>query len=239
MISLIGSILAVIISLCWYLPGVRAQGENRVLTKKDYWKTAVVYGFCYTCLLIITTEILWDSVADRFGLSGFRRDILSDIFRAALLEEFFKFTGFLLAKRSLKLERKIDCILVAGLIGLVYSVVEKAVQGNLAAVAVGLAIPMHITWQFNQGGHWFEYEEARAANDRPRMRREMIMAIAVPFIFHGCWDSGLDLVFWLMEKEATAAQVVSGVLVLAMLTLGILYTIRAIKKVRGIARAAL
>ena len=36
-----------------------------------------------------------------------------------------------------------------------------------------------------------------------------------------------------------AAQVVSGVLVLAMLTLGILYAIRTIKKVRGIVRAAL
>ena len=135
--------------------------------------------------------------------------------------------------------RKTDYILVAGLIGLVCSVVEKVVPGNPEALAVGLAIPMHITWQFNQGGHWFEYEKARAANDRPRMRSEMIMAIAVPFIFHGCWDSGLDLVIWLMAKEATAAQVISGVLILAMLALGILYTIRTIKKVRGIARAAL
>ena len=132
------------------------------------------------------------------------------------------------AKRLLKLVRKIDCILVAGLIGLVCSVVEKVVPGNPEALAVSLAIPMHITWQFNQGGHWFEYEKARAANDRPRMRSEMIMAIAVPFIFHGCWDSGLDLVIWLMAKEATAAQVISGVLILTMLTLGILYTIRTI-----------
>lgn len=141
--------------------------------------------------------------------------------------------------RSLKLVRMTDYILVAGLMSLVYSVVEKAMPGNPAALAVSLAIPMHITWQFNQGGHWFEYEKARAADDRPRMRREMIMAIAVPFIFHGCWDSGLDLVVWLMEKEATAAQVISGVLILAMLALGILYTIRTIKKVCGIARAAL
>ena len=135
--------------------------------------------------------------------------------------------------------RKTDYILVAGLMSLVCSVVEKAVPGNPAALAVSLAIPMHITWQFNQGGHWFEYEKARASNDRPRMRREMIMAPAVPFIFHGCWDSGLDLVIWLMAKEATAAQVISGVLILAMLALGILYTIRTIKKVREIARAAL
>lgn len=209
------------------------------MTKKDHWRTAVVCVFCHARLWVIASESPWDAVADRVGPSGFQRDILSDIFRAALLEEFFKFTGFLLAKRSLKLGRKIDCILVAGLIGLVCSVVEKAVQGNLAAVAVGLAIPTHITWQFNQGGHWFEYEKARASNDRPRMRSEMIMAIAVPFIFHGCWDSGLDLVIWLMAKEATAAQVISGVLILAMLALGILYTIRTIKKVRGIARAVL
>ena len=135
--------------------------------------------------------------------------------------------------------RKTDYILVAGLMSLVCSVVEKAVPGNPEALAVSLAIPMHITWQFNQGGHWFEYEKARASNDRPRMRREMIMATAVPFIFHGCWDSGLDLVAWLTAKESTAAQVVSGVLILAMLALGILYTIRTIKKVREIARAVL
>ena len=72
--------------------------------------------------------------------------------RAALLEEFFKFTGFLLAKRSLKLWRKIDTIMIAGLIGLVYGVVEKAVLGSPAAVFIGLAIPMHITWQFNPAG---------------------------------------------------------------------------------------
>ena len=238
MLGLIGVVLAVAVSLCWYLPGIRAQGKNRVLTKKDYWKAAVVYGFCYTSLLIIVTEILWDGIAGRVGLSGLKGDILSSFLRAALLEEFFKFTGFLLAKRSLKLWRKIDYIMIAGLIGLVYSVVEKAVSGNPAAVIVGLAIPMHITWQFNQGGHWFEYEQAKARNDRPKMRREMLMATALPFVFHGCWDSGLDLISWLMEKEAVIAQVFSAVLMVAMLIFGILYTIRTIKKVCAIARAS-
>ena len=237
MLGLIGAILAVVISLCWYMPGIRAQGEKRVLTKKDYWRTAGVYGFCYTCLLIIITEILWNVLADRIGLSGLERDIASDFLRAALLEEFFKFTGFLLAKRSLKLRRKIDYIMIAGLIGLVYGVVEKAVSGRPALV-IGLAIPMHITWQFNQGGHWFEYEEAKSRNDQPRMRREMLLATALPFILHGCWDSGLDLVVWLMEKESIIAQVFSDILILALLALGVLYTIRTIKKVCAIARAS-
>ena len=87
MLGLIGAVLAVGISLCWYLPGIRAQGANRVLKRNDYWRTAGVYGFCYTCLLIIVTEILWDVVADRIGLTGLKRDILADFFRAALLED--------------------------------------------------------------------------------------------------------------------------------------------------------
>ena len=60
----------------------------------------------------------------------------------------------------------------------------------------------------------------------------------MPLIFHGCWDSGLDIVIWLLEMESDLAQIAGGILILAMLTLGILYTVRTIKKVRMIARAA-
>ena len=230
LIGLIGFVLSIFISLLWYLPGIRAQGDNQVLSRKDYMKTALVYGFCYTCLLIIISEIIWDSIASRMGLSGFLRDILSDFLRAALLEEFFKFTGFILARRSLKLERRIDYINIAGLIGLVYGVVEKAVQGNIAGIVVGLAIPMHITWQLNQGRHWFEYEKTHRTG-------ELLMATAVPFLFHGCWDSGLDLVtFFFNMEESTAAQIAGGVLAIAMITLGIIYTIRTIKKVCAVAK---
>ena len=182
-IALIGLLLSIVISLLWYYPGIRAQGNNRVLKAKDYWKAALVHGLCHTCLLIIITEIIWDRIADHIGLTGFAREIAADFLRAALLEELFKFTGFLLAKRSLKLQRKIDYIMIAGLIGLVYGVVEKAVLGNIAAVIVGLAIPMHIMWQFNQGGHWFEYEKTKSS-------RELFMATAVPFLFTGSGTAG-------------------------------------------------
>ena len=126
----------------------------------------------------------------------------------------------------------LDYINIAGLIGLVYGVVEKAVLGNIAAVIIGLAIPMHITWQLNQGGHWFEYEKTRSS-------RELFMATAVPFLFHGCWDSALDLVmFFFNMEESTAAQIAGGVLAIAMIILGIVYTIRTIRKVRLVARSS-
>ena len=58
LIALAGTALAIVISLLWYLPGIRAQGNNRLLARKDYLKTALIYGLCHTCLLIIFTELL-------------------------------------------------------------------------------------------------------------------------------------------------------------------------------------
>ena len=65
------------------------------------------------------------------------------------------------------------------------------------------------------------------------------MATAVPFLFHGCWDSGLDLVVYFFGmEESAAAQAGGGVLLVAMLALGVVYTVRTLKKVRAVARSA-
>ena len=48
-IALAGIVLAIVVSLLWYLPGIRAQGERGLLTRKDYLKTALLYGFCHSC----------------------------------------------------------------------------------------------------------------------------------------------------------------------------------------------
>ena len=67
---IIALLLAIIVSLLWYFPVVKAQGENRVLGRKEYLLIALKYGFLFTCLLIILTEILWDAVVGRTALSG-------------------------------------------------------------------------------------------------------------------------------------------------------------------------
>ena len=237
MIGLLGVVLAVGISLAWYLPCVKAQGKNRVLQRKDYINTFLLYGLAFTCLLIIVTEIVFDLVISQTGLSGLAKDIFEDFFRAALLEEFFKFWGFRLAKERLKLHRKTDYILIAGLIGMSYGIVEKAVLGNAVGVVVGLAIPMHITWQFNQGGHYFEYEQHKADGRKEEARKEWLLAVVLPFLFHGCWDSGLDIASWCIEQKETLPQVIGGILMLVMIVLGILYTVRTIRKVIRIAKS--
>ena len=237
MIYLISIPLSLAISLAWYLPAVKAQGENRVLQKKDYLLIALKYGFAFTCLLIIVTEITWDAVVKHTPLSGLALNLVSNFFRAALLEEFFKFRGFILAKRKYQLSRKIDYILTAGLIGLVYGFIEKIMLGNIAAVIVGSICPMHIMWQFNQGGHYYEYEKAKAANDLQTAKKEWRMAILVPFLFHGLWDSILDISEYCLAKpDSIPVQVIGFVLILAAVIGGIVYSIKTVRRACRIAK---
>ena len=238
MIALIGLVLAVVISFAWYYPMVKAQGDRALLQGKDYARIALVYGFCFTTLLIIITEITWDAIVKRTCLSGLPRDIVADFFRAALLEEFFKFWGFMLAKKKLGLRRKIDYMLTAALVGLVYGVVEKAVLGNIGGVVIGLAIPMHIIWQLNQGGHYWEYEQQKAAGNTDAARKEWRLAVLFPFFFHGCWDSGLDIGTWLIGREETVLTILGIVLLLAMVILGMIYCVRSVRKGIRIAKEA-
>ncbi len=236
MLFLITFPLALVLSLCWYRPCYKAQGDARTMQKSDYRKAALKYGLLIACVPIIVSEITWDAIADRTSLSGLPKDLISDFFRAALLEEAFKLMAFLIAKKELGLRRKSDHILIAGLIGLVYGVVEKAVGANIVGVFVGLAIPMHIVWQLNQGGHYYEYEKAKAEGDKPRARKEFFMAVFLPFILHGCWDSGLDIMVFCIGREAVLPQVFGGILCLAMLVGGIVYSVKSIKKCSAMIR---
>ncbi|MBQ6518942.1 MAG: PrsW family intramembrane metalloprotease [Anaerolineaceae bacterium] len=236
MILLITIPLAIGISLLWYYPGIKAQGENRVLTTKDYLVIALKYGFLFTSLLIMITEIIWDGLVKRTPLTGLALSIVSDFFRAALLEEFFKFRGFILAKRKYKLYRKIDYIMTAGMMGLVYGVFEKIVLGNIAAVIVGLLCPMHIIWQFNQGSHYFEHDKAKALNDARTAQKELRLAVFVPFLFHGLWDSGLDIGVYMLEQSQTVVQVIGIVLITAMVIFGVVYSIKTVRRVCAVAR---
>ena len=170
-------------------------------------------------------------------LSGLALNLVSNFFRAALLEEFFKFRGFILAKRKYQLSRKIDFILTAGLIGLVYGIIEKIMLGNIAAVIVGSLCPMHIMWQFNQGGHYYEYEKAKAANDLQTAKKEWRMAILVPFLFHGLWDSLLDIGgYCLGHPDSIPVQVVGFALITAAVIGGIIYSIKTVRKACRIAK---
>ncbi len=231
MIPFIGVLLAIGISFAWMFPVVKALGKNQVLKAKDYVFTAFVPGLLFTCLLIIFSEIIFDGIMKRTPFhEGLAYDIFTDFFRAALLEETFKLLGFLIAKKKLKPQRRIDMVLIAAVVGAMYGIVEKAVNGNISAVVVGLLIPMHITWQMERGYRWYDYEQAKKEGDRKKVFLRWFLAAPMIYLHHGLWDAALDVLSWMAEREFSMVVPVSILLGLLTVGWGVFYTIRIILK---------
>ena len=241
MIQAIGIILCAAVSIGWYIPAVKLQGKSRELKVGTLIKIALINGFLYACILIVITEVSFDKIGQITGLSekGLPYDIFTSFFRAALLEEFFKFTGFLLAYRRKRFEKKISFIAACGIIGLTYGIFEKAVLGNIAAMVLGILFPMHLIWQFNQGAHFFEYLEAKKRRDMKTARKEFLLCTLGIFLFHGLWDALLDVILFLFNKdqEHWVWPALGAGIMLGLLTFAVIYTIRTVKKVRAEAKA--
>ena len=158
--------------------------------------------------------------------------LIGAFLRAALLEEFFKFYGFTRCVNRVKPERKIDFIMLCGLMGLVYGVFEKLVQGGAASI-IGAVVPMHMMWQFNQGAHYFEHKKALAADDREKAKKERLAYIFMPFLFHGCWDFLLEAGGLLMEDPMPLpVQILGFLIIIGVLVIGILYCRKTFKMVK-------
>ena len=147
---------------------------NTALKGKDYRKIFFLYGMVYATIPIIITEITWDGFSNLIGLhEGLLTEIIESFFRAALLEEIFKFYGFMKANKEYHFSSQKEYMLGAGMIGLAYGVVEKLAAGNVMAIILGIIFPMHIIWQMNQGRHFYKYKKAKEENDSKTAKKEL------------------------------------------------------------------
>lgn len=233
MLGIIAVIATFVISLLWFIPQYKIQ-ENKKYTIKDYILLFVFPGLFFTCILIIIFEISWDIIFKHINISNLSKELIGSFFRAALIEEFFKFHGFMIAKRNIKLKRKSDYMLIGGFIGLTYGIVEKAVLGNIAAAIIGTMIPLHFIWQFNQAKHIYEHDKAVLRGDKACAKKEMLKAIIIPFVLHGCWDAALTIVGALTDSEKNLYSVLGVVFGLVLCVIGFIYVFKSLKYGRRI-----
>ena len=200
---------------------------NNTLKGKDYRRIFFLFGIVYTTIPIIITEITWDGVANLVGLQeGLLREIIESFFRAALLEETFKFYGFMKANKKYHFSLQKEYMLGAGMIGLAYGVVEKLAAGNVMAIILGIIFPMHIIWQMNQGRHYYKYQKAKSENNKKIAKKELFLATINIFLIHGCWDALISLVGYFADSpKITNADMIGGILLIITILFGIIYLI--------------
>ena len=186
------------------------------------------YGFVVSTLLIIVTELSWDGICKAIGFEkGIERELVECFFRAALLEETFKFLGFFLARKKHKISRVADSMFAAGCIGLMYGIVEKAVLFNPMAIIINLFIPMHLLWQWNQGRHYQISRDEKKKGNKGKAFFHLFLATFVIFFLHGTWDALLSISYYLMDEENAFANgdMIGGIILGVTLLFGVIYAI--------------
>lgn len=202
---------------------------------KDYKSIAFLYGVVYAVIPIIISEILWDSLANMIGLVGLTRELIASFFRAALLEELFKFYGFLKADKEYKFINEREYMLGAGTIGITYEIVEKFATGNVVAIILGIIFPMHVLWQLNQGRHFYAYRKAKEVGNKKKAKHEFFMATFLIFLIHGCWDAIISIIEYSVDDKAAAwLSSLGSILILLLIGFGIFYIIISIKRTKKV-----
>ena len=204
----------------------------------DYIFILLVTGLLFSCLLIMIFEIGWDSVWKHlFGPDKtLTREIIESFFRAALIEETFKFLGFLIAYKSRKINHQAMAMWAFGCIGLMYGLFEKVALFNVFAVIVGLIFPMHILWGLNSGRHFQAFIEAKKEGNKKKAFLHFLMFTVVVFLFHGCWDAFISLAGAFSEDPKYEVISVIGfafiiIFGIAYMVLTIVKTVKTTKKI--------
>ena len=209
---------------------------DKTLKGKDYLKIFLLHGIVYATIPIIIFEIIWDKTFHLIGLNeGILRELIGSFLRAALIEETFKFIGFMKANKKYRFSNEKEFMIGAGMIGLAYGIIEKVATGNAIAIILGIIFPMHIIWQMNQGRHFYAYKKAKDENNNKKAKRELFYATVMIFLIHGCWDALISIVGYFANASNIAnADMIGGILLIATILFGIIYIIDSIIKIRKV-----
>lgn len=217
-----------------YVPTLKKLGPSRSLTRSDVLKTLLI-GFlpCTVCIMI--PELLFDRFILKDAATVWE-EIFVSFARAALIEEAVK---MIFVKKRLQKKPGLslaETMLLAGAVGAGYGIAEKLAMGGGAILLVNALIPLHVIFQFIMGEHLFKAGRAAEAGDHAAARREKLLAFLLPFLAHGAWDSLLSVFgVWLdSESETVAGTGLVGFL--GTIVLGIIWEIRAIKRLRRLAQ---
>ena len=206
------------------------------LTRKDYFRIFLLYGIVYVTIPIIIAEITWDIVFDGIGFKvGLWRELVESFFRAALIEEIFKFYGFMRANKEYQFKNEKEFMIGAGMIGFAYAIIEKIASGNVMSIILGIIFPMHILWQMNQGRYYFKYNIAKEEKNKKKAKKELFMATVFIFLIHGCWDALISIVsYFATESKNPNADMIGGISLIMVIIIGIIYIVLSIIKIRKV-----
>lgn len=215
-------ILTGIIMVLWILPAYLKAPKDYRLDKKFIIKTilAGLVGFIVALILQMIGGYLFVNVI-KIPEDSPLYEFIKAFIIFALIEELMKFSiGSFYVKKS-KFQSKFDYMLIFTLVAFGFTLIETTIFSSAAGLAGILRafFPFHIMWQIFMGAHLYEYKIAKRNNDSKTMKKELILAFAVPILMHGCCDFSTSLI----ERFSTLTYSTIGTLDILSLILPLIF----------------
>lgn len=247
---IIAVLILCVLSAAWYLPVYKAQGREDKL-KLRYYIIVFFLGMLAVPLSIVFAMPITKPIIALFHPEGFAKDIISCIFTAGVAEELAKFAVALVIIQMLRPVRKIDAILLCGISGVGFNILESMLKLSGIATAIMRGVSaLHITTMFWTGGYWWESRKCKESGDKKGLIRNLLIGFLFPMAFHAIFDivitygSSLFAAYALNLEEAAEEitpdrNVIIGLVMnMLMIVLSLAFDVYSFKKARNTAVAS-
>lgn len=226
-------VIYVIFSFVWYVPLFRKQGMDEKVPKK-YYVQGFLWGLIPSFLVAVIVEgrlsWLWQVLG--IGENSVLYHVLTAFVTYALCEELSKYLFARIAFRKLSSLRKIDIILLFGIVGMGFELFEGlfCIAGSgIIAVIIRCIIALHIMCQFFMGYYYYDAFTCKQNGDKKGYRRNMTIALLVPIFVHGFHDLGGEFIGYVSGGKQDTLAIVSVIIFIACFITDVIFIIFTMK----------
>ena len=197
---MIATILALVIFfifvLVWYLP-LFLKHKKAGLEPAKFYLLAFVLGLA-SMAIALALQLGLQKIIDVSGVANKLPTVavvcLETLLSASLIEELSKYAMGRLATWRVPNLSEAGCMLLFGMVGLSFEVVETFMGGVDLGTSIFRGVTaMHIFFQLWMGKFWWRAMNAKAKGDGSGFVKYTLISVLVPIIAHWLWDFGAML----------------------------------------------
>jgi hypothetical protein len=218
MSALLELIVLLIFIFIWFRPVLKRKKEAGGYVDRKTEVIALIFGLIPATLVLLLCQFALGWVFKLTGISDHRMLVgaLKAFVMFGAIEELTKYAFARLALKKYETLKKIDIMVIFGLVGMGYEITESMMLGNVfAGIARGIFVA-HIMYQFIMGHFFYESIRAKNQGNDAVARRNRIFCFAIPMLIHGFNDYVIDLISVIMGETENAG--VSGLASYAEMT---------------------
>ena len=176
--------------LLWFRPILKRHKEVGGYADKKAIIKAFVYGLLPATIVLLLCQIALGWLLKFIGIDKY--PILKVFVQAILMygciEELTKYLFARLSMKGYEKFKKIDVMVLFGLVGMGYEVMETMFASNVVAGIIRGIFIAHIVYQLIMGHYYFESVYAKNNGDIERSKKYATYALLIPILIHSLND---------------------------------------------------